>query len=55
MQDTGSSNGTYVNGHRIADRVPLGERDTLQIGPYELNLLVDPASSPSERESPREP
>jgi serine phosphatase RsbU (regulator of sigma subunit) len=48
VEDTGSSNGTYVNGHRIAGRVPLGERDTLQIGPYELNLLVDPASNPSE-------
>jgi serine phosphatase RsbU (regulator of sigma subunit) len=48
VEDTGSSNGTYVNGHRIAGRVPLGERDTLQIGPYELNLHVDPASGPSE-------
>jgi serine phosphatase RsbU (regulator of sigma subunit) len=48
VEDTGSSNGTYVNGHRIGGRVPLSERDTLQIGPYELNLLVDPASSPSE-------
>ncbi len=34
VEDTGSSNGTYVNGHKIAGRVPLGERDTLQIGPY---------------------
>src|SRR5262249_29207104 len=48
VEDTGSSNGTYVNGHRIAGRVPLGERDTLQVGPYELNLLVDPASAPVE-------
>src|ERR1700722_4649844 len=48
VEDTGSSNGTYVNGHRIAGRVPLGERDALQIGPYELNLLVEPASNPSE-------
>ncbi len=48
VEDTGSSNGTYVNGHRIAGRVPLSERDTLQIGPYELNLAVDPASNSTE-------
>jgi serine phosphatase RsbU (regulator of sigma subunit) len=48
VEDTGSSNGTFVNGHRIAGRVLLAESDTLQIGPYELNLLVDPASNSSE-------
>jgi sigma-B regulation protein RsbU (phosphoserine phosphatase) len=48
VEDTGSSNGTYVNGHRIAGRVPFSERDTLQIGPYELNLAVDPASNSTE-------
>src|SRR5438105_3461161 len=48
VEDVGSSNGTYVNGHRIAGRVPLGEGDTLQIGPYELNLLLDPDSGTGE-------
>jgi serine phosphatase RsbU (regulator of sigma subunit) len=48
VEDTGSSNGTFVNGHRIAARVQLGERDTLQIGPYELNMVADPASAPAE-------
>jgi serine phosphatase RsbU (regulator of sigma subunit)/pSer/pThr/pTyr-binding forkhead associated (FHA) protein len=48
VEDVGSSNGTYVNGHRIAGRVPLGEGDTLQIGPYELNLLLDPDSGSGE-------
>ena len=41
VEDTGSSNGTYVNGHRIAGRVPFAEGDTLQIGPYELELCVE--------------
>jgi serine phosphatase RsbU (regulator of sigma subunit) len=48
VEDLGSSNGTFVNGHRIAGKVPLGERDTLQVGPYEMTLLVDPASNPAE-------
>jgi serine phosphatase RsbU (regulator of sigma subunit)/pSer/pThr/pTyr-binding forkhead associated (FHA) protein len=48
VEDIGSSNGTYVNGHRIAGRVPLCEGDTLQIGPYELNLLLDPDSGGGE-------
>jgi sigma-B regulation protein RsbU (phosphoserine phosphatase) len=42
VEDLGSSNGTYLNGHRIGGRVPLGERDVLQIGPYEFNLFVEP-------------
>jgi len=36
LEDLGSSNGTYLNGRRIAPRtrVVLTERDTVQIGPY---------------------
>jgi serine phosphatase RsbU (regulator of sigma subunit) len=41
VEDLGSSNGTWVNGVRIQGRVPLGDRDELQIGPYVLNLLPD--------------
>ncbi len=48
VQDTGSSNGTYVNGHRITGRVPLSERDTLQVGPYELALSVEQPPQPSD-------
>ena len=48
VEDVGSSNGTYVNGHRIVGRVPLSEDDSLQIGPYELNLLLDPDSGTGE-------
>ncbi|HEV2948218.1 MAG TPA: SpoIIE family protein phosphatase [Gemmataceae bacterium] len=43
VEDMGSSNGTYVNGARIRDRVPLTEKDTLQIGPYIFGLRVPPA------------
>jgi serine phosphatase RsbU (regulator of sigma subunit) len=47
VEDLGSSNGTFVNGQRISGRVPLTERDTLQVGPYEMSLVVDtPAVEP---------
>lgn len=41
VEDIGSANGTWVNGQRIARRVELTDRDSLVIGPYELNLLSD--------------
>jgi sigma-B regulation protein RsbU (phosphoserine phosphatase) len=43
VEDMGSSNGTYINGSRIRERVPLTEKDTLQIGPYIFGLRVPPA------------
>jgi serine phosphatase RsbU (regulator of sigma subunit) len=49
VEDTGSSNGTFVNGKRIEGRTPLTERDTLQVGPYVLALRRD--TSPTEDES----
>lgn len=48
VEDLGSSNGTYVNGHRIAGRVQVTDRDSIQIGPYELSLTLDPDSTPSD-------
>ncbi len=48
IEDLTSSNGTFVNGHRIAGRMLLSENDLLQSGPYELSLAVDPASNPLE-------
>src|SRR5438552_408934 len=44
VEDMGSSNGTWVNGLQIKGRVPLTENDELQIGPYVLNLHLDPPS-----------
>src|SRR3989442_8588190 len=48
IEDLGSSNGTYINGARIRERVPLTENDTLQLGPYLFGLRVPPASVASE-------
>lgn len=47
VEDVGSSNGTYVNGRRISGPTPLSENDTLQIGPYVLNLRPDPPAPPN--------
>src|SRR5262249_48929453 len=37
----GSSNAPFLNGVRLKERLPLGEQDTLQIGPYFLSLRLD--------------
>jgi len=43
IEDLGSSNGTFVNGQRLNPHqpTPLGEADTLQIGPYLFALRVE--------------
>ena len=48
LEDLGSSNGTFLNGARIASRTPcpLTERDTFQIGPYLFGLRPDAAPTP---------
>ncbi len=38
VEDLHSSNGTFMNGKRIRDRVPFAEDDMLQIGPYFFGL-----------------
>jgi phosphoserine phosphatase RsbU/P len=45
LEDLDSSNGTFVNGARLAarSRMPLTERDTFEIGPYTLSLHAPPA------------
>ena len=40
IEDTGSTNGVYVNGNRIKGKVQIGAADTVQIGPF--LLLADP-------------
>ncbi|HVQ35995.1 MAG TPA: FHA domain-containing protein, partial [Pyrinomonadaceae bacterium] len=42
IEDTGSTNGVYVNGTRIKSKVQIGPGDTVQIGPF--LLLADPQS-----------
>src|SRR5713226_8397138 len=42
VEDLNSSNGTYVNGKRIRERVPLSKDDMLQIGPYSFAIRQNP-------------
>jgi sigma-B regulation protein RsbU (phosphoserine phosphatase) len=44
VEDLGSSNGTYLNGKRMAPRtrIALTDRDTVQIGPYLFALRETP-------------
>ncbi len=48
VEDLGSSNGTYLNGHLVEGRLPLTENDTLQVGPYVLALRPEPPPLQSE-------
>lgn len=48
VEDLNSSNGTFVNGKRITGRVPLAERDTLQVGPYLFALRPTPTPTSTE-------
>ena len=48
IEDLGSSNGTYVNGEKIHNRLPLGEHDVVQIGPY-LLASAGPTAGDAER------
>lgn len=52
--DLGSSNGTFVNGHRISSRYRLSPQDAIRIGPY--TLMVEqpgqPVQSQLEAEQP---
>ena len=50
VEDMRSSNGTFLNGIRIGGRVLLSDGDTLQVGPYEFNLVPD---VPSHAEAPQ--
>src|SRR5947209_6164867 len=50
VEDLGSSNGTFVNGVRVAGRAPLTENDTLEVGPYALALRPDQAAGGSDGE-----
>lgn len=38
IEDSGSRNGTYLNGSRIEGRVPVQHNDTLQMGGYEFTF-----------------
>jgi pSer/pThr/pTyr-binding forkhead associated (FHA) protein len=47
ITDQGSSNGTLINGTRL-NRSPLGDGDTLQIGPFQITVVLsNPVQLPS--------
>ncbi|MGF1578386.1 MAG: SpoIIE family protein phosphatase [Gemmataceae bacterium] len=50
IEDLDSSNGTYLNGKRVNPRirVPLTDRDKVQIGPYVFALRQEPTITPTE-------
>src|SRR5438105_11788376 len=54
VEDLDSSNGTFLNGLRLAAHTlaPISDRDTLQIGPYVFGLrLQDGAAAATPNES----
>jgi sigma-B regulation protein RsbU (phosphoserine phosphatase) len=57
VEDLNSSNGTYVNGKKIAPHVPvpLSDRDTLQIGPYLFALRPKSSSAKEDATAAIEP
>src|SRR5262245_25723120 len=53
VEDLGSSNGTYVNGHRISGPVELGSGDQLQLGDTLVGLRRTAPTTPMRRPAPR--
>lgn len=52
--DLGSSNGTFVNGHRISTRYKLSSKDIIKIGTFSLSIAEEcfpPAAASREQES----
>ena len=48
VEDLGSTNGTFVNGHKLTATVPLNTGDRVEIGDsvIEIRLAVEPAAPP---------
>ena len=51
VEDLGSTNGTYVNGHRIASAVEIGPEDKVYLGDFVMNFLDLQQSSQAPAES----
>src|SRR5438309_2326408 len=58
VEDLGSTNGTFVNGERIAEKRVLAAGDRIELGTSVLELLpalvVEPEEAPPEVEAPLE-
>lgn len=48
VEDFGSKNGTFVNGHRILEKVTIGHGDIIQVGIYTLRLITRPVTEEEE-------
>ncbi len=57
LRDVGSRNGTYLNGQRVRDRVPLRAGDEIRIGKSVLVLKSErsPDGAATERQAPPPP
>jgi pSer/pThr/pTyr-binding forkhead associated (FHA) protein len=47
LEDLGSSNGTFVNGHRITETVSVGDADVIRVGTSELIVAVSQEHVPT--------
>jgi pSer/pThr/pTyr-binding forkhead associated (FHA) protein len=47
VEDLGSSNGTFVNGHRISESVSAGDGDVIRLGTSEAIVQVTKPRDPS--------
>jgi phosphoserine phosphatase RsbU/P len=45
IEDLGSRNGTYLNGRRVVRRMPLGPKDQLKIGEFNLEVSLPGAAN----------
>jgi pSer/pThr/pTyr-binding forkhead associated (FHA) protein len=61
LRDLGSSNGTVVNGQRIAEEVDIKDGDLVQVGPLGFRVVIDAGTvpdttpPPAARPTPRPP
>ena len=47
LEDLGSENGTLLNGERMAGSVPVTSADVIQLGKYELRIVMQPEHAAS--------
>jgi pSer/pThr/pTyr-binding forkhead associated (FHA) protein len=53
IEDCQSHNGTYLNGERLEQPVPLNSGDTIQLGDYRIELVDQQVTVAPDEESPR--
>lgn len=48
LEDLGSTNGTWVRGHRVASPTPLQDGDDIRLGPVQLTFRIRTIAGPTE-------